>query len=100
MWSRYSVLGLPQSFDTVPHRRLLLKLKRYGFPEEMVNCLSAFLAGRKMRVGVNGAFSRWPTYLVESPGFSARLRLFILFVNDLPDWMVNSMKMFADDTKI
>ena len=26
--------------------------------------------------------------------------LFILFVNDLPDWMVNSMKMLADDTKI
>ena len=26
--------------------------------------------------------------------------LFLLFVNDLPDWIRNSMRMFADDTKI
>ena len=26
--------------------------------------------------------------------------LFHLFVNDLPRWIVNSMKMFADDTKL
>ena len=26
--------------------------------------------------------------------------LFLLFVNDLPRWIVNSMKMFADDTKL
>ena len=26
--------------------------------------------------------------------------LFLLFVNDVPRWIVNSMKMFADDTKL
>ena len=26
--------------------------------------------------------------------------MFLLFVNDLPRWIVNSMKMFADDTKL
>jgi len=26
--------------------------------------------------------------------------LFLLFVNDLPDWIKNSMRMFADDVKI
>jgi len=26
--------------------------------------------------------------------------LFLLFVNDLPDWIRNSICMFADDTKI
>ena len=23
-----------------------------------------------------------------------------MFINDLPDWVINSMRMFADDTKI
>ena len=26
--------------------------------------------------------------------------LFLIFVNELPNWIVSSMKMFADDTKI
>ena len=26
--------------------------------------------------------------------------LFLIFVNDLPDWVKNSLQMFADDTKI
>jgi len=26
--------------------------------------------------------------------------LFLIFVQDLPDWVKNSIKMFADDTKI
>ena len=26
--------------------------------------------------------------------------LFLIFVNDLPNWVTNSMRMFADDTKI
>ena len=32
--------------------------------------------------------------------FCVTRRLFLLFVNDLPRWIVNSMKMFADDTKL
>jgi ribonucleases P/MRP protein subunit RPP40 len=54
-----------------------------------------------MRVRVNGAFSCWTDILSGVPqGSVLRPLLFILFVNDLPDWMVNSMRMFADDTKI
>ena len=26
--------------------------------------------------------------------------LFLLFVNDLPEWIVSNLKMFADDTKL
>jgi len=26
--------------------------------------------------------------------------LFLLFVNDLPEWIVGNLKMFADDTKL
>ena len=94
-------LDYRKAFDTVPHLRLLLKLKRYGFPEEIIKWISAFLKDRKMRVGVNGAFSFWTDILSGVPqGSVLGPLLFILFVNDLPDWMVNNMRMFADDTKI
>ena len=26
--------------------------------------------------------------------------MFLIFVNDLPEWILNSMRMFADDTKL
>jgi len=26
--------------------------------------------------------------------------LFLLFVNELPSWIVNNMRMFSDDTKV
>jgi len=54
-----------------------------------------------MRVGVNGAFSSWTEILSGVPqGSVLGPLLIILFVNDLPDWIKNSMRMFADDTKV
>ena len=51
--------------------------------------------------GVNGTFSSWTDILSAVPqGSVLGPLLFILFVNDLPDWITNSMRMFADDTKV
>jgi ribonuclease P/MRP protein subunit RPP40 len=94
-------LDYRKAFDTVPHQKLLLKLRSFGMPEEIVNWIAAFLSGRKMRVGVNGAFSSWSEILSGVPqGSVLGPLLFILFVNDLPDCIKNSMRMFADDTKV
>jgi len=51
------------AFDTVPQQKMLLKLRGFGMPEEILNWIAAFLSGRKMRVGVNGAFSSWTEIL-------------------------------------
>jgi len=54
-----------------------------------------------MRVGISGSFSDWIEVLSGVPQCSVLGPvLFILFVNDLPDWIKNSMRMFADDVKI
>jgi len=54
-----------------------------------------------MRVGVMGSFSAWVEVLSRVPqGLVLGPLLFLLFVNNLPSWFVNSIKMFADDTKI
>ena len=47
------------------------------------------------------SFSDWIEVLSGVPqGFVLGPLLFLLFVNDLPDWIKNSMRMFADDVKI
>ena len=52
-------------------------------------------------VSVRGSFSDWFQVLSGVPqGSVLGPLLFLLFVNELPSWIVNSMRMFADDTKV
>jgi len=61
----------------------------------MLNWIAEFLCNRVMRVGVHGSSSEWVAVLEwRHSGFSVRT------VNDLPDWVVNGIRMFADDTKV
>jgi len=54
-----------------------------------------------MRLGIRGSFSDWIEVLSRVPqGSVLGPLLFLLFVSDLPDWIKNSMRMFADDVKI
>jgi len=59
------------------------------------------LTSRKMRVTVGGCFSTWADITSGVPQWSVLgPLLFLLYVNELPDWIMSSMRMFADDTKI
>jgi len=49
-------LDFAKAFDTVPHQRLLLKLK-YGVGGEVLNWIEHFLVGRRYRVRVAGSYS-------------------------------------------
>ena len=54
-----------------------------------------------MRAGIRGSFSDCTEVLSGvPPGSVLGPLLFLLFVNDLPDWIKNSIRMFADDVKI
>jgi len=89
-----------KAFDTVPHRRLLVKLVQLGVTGKLLKWIKNFLAGRHMRVMVQDTFSKWIKVLSGVPqGSVLGPLLFLIFVNELPDWIVSSMKMFADDTK-
>ena len=94
-------LDYRKAFDSVPHKRLLEKLKTYGLRGNLLQWIQSFLEARLMRVGIRGSFSEWIKVLSGVPqGSVLGLLLFLLFVNDLPDWIKNSMRMFADDVKI
>src|SRR5664279_3607795 len=94
-------LDFRKAFDSVPHRRLVKKLKKCGLSDTYLKWIFEFLTKRKMRVKVNGRDSNWVDVISGVPqGSVLGPLLFFLYVNDLPDWIVNSIRLFADDVKI
>jgi hypothetical protein len=92
-----------KAFDKVPHKRLLNKLASYGIDSDTIEWIKAFLCFRKQRVKLNGKFSEWNLVLSGIPqGSILGPLLFIIFINDLPEFCENStdIYLFADDAKI
>ena len=52
-------LDYQEAFDLIPHKRLLKKLKWYGFNGKLLLWIENFLTDRQIRVSVNGAYSDW-----------------------------------------
>ena len=94
-------LDYRKAFDSVPHRRLLEKLKGFGINGKLLCWLENFLTSRTMRVGIRGVLSLIQLVLSGVPqGSVLGPLLFLMFVNELPLWIQSEMRMFADDTKI
>ena len=58
------ILDFTKAFDTVPHHRLLNKLRFYGINNQLIKWTSSFLMGRTQRVILEGQTS--PTVAVDS----------------------------------
>jgi len=94
-------LDYRKAFDSVPHGRLLKKLKGMGINGKLLLWLEDFLVSRLMKVGIRGIYSQLQAVLSGVPqGSMLAPLLFLLFINELPSWIMNEMRMFADDTKL
>ena len=90
-----------KAFDTVPHRRLSVKMKAYGIQGKLLTWIEAFLSGREQMVRVNGELSASKPVISGIPqGSVLGPLLFVLYINDLPDTVKSNVLLFADDTKI
>ena len=91
-----------KAFDTVPHQRLLNKLRGYNVNGNILKWISSFLSNRYQYVKINNSSS--DTHKVTSgvpQGSVLGPTLFIYFINDLPNVITDAnVKVFADDTKV
>ncbi|MEW8547072.1 MAG: reverse transcriptase family protein [Candidatus Thiodiazotropha sp.] len=94
-------LDFCKAFDKVPHRRLLTKVWGYGIRGKVYIWIKEFLSNRVQKVMVNGKGSDTAKVTSGIPqGSVLGPILFLIFINDLPEVIQASIKLFADDAKI
>jgi hypothetical protein len=94
-------MDFAKAFDSVPHRRLLLKVKQYGIRGNILAWVKDFLQGRTQFVSVRTGNSSNSNVLSGVPqGSVLGPILFVVYMNDLPEGMLNHTGLFADDAKL
>ena len=94
-------LDFQKAFDSVPYERLLSKLESYGISGKFSKWIKSFLSDRRQRVVVGNEKSEWENVKSGIPqGSVLGPTLFVLFINDLPEVVSSTIKIFADDTKM
>ena len=94
-------LDFAKALDSVPHERLLRKASAYWIRGQLLSLTKDFLTERRQYVSVKGGSSSWKDVISGVPqGSVLGPNLFIIYINDLPEVVNRTVKIFADDTKV
>ena len=92
--------SLSKSFDTIGHSVILQRLSTYGVKDKELEWFNSYLFNRKNYVCVDrNISSSEQAYCGVPQGSILGPLLFIIFINDLSDYIEHaSVIMYADDT--
>ena len=90
-----------KAFDRVSHRKLAIKLYAYGIRGKMLKWIESFLRDRSQCVVLGDIESSWRniTSSVPQGGVLSSL-LFVLYINILPEKIINKTKLYSDEGQI
>jgi hypothetical protein len=96
-----TALDIAGAFDSVWHKRLLLKCKAMGICGKLLAWLADYLFERKQVVSVNECLSNVQQTAAGVPqGSLLGPLLFLIYINDLPDSLHSIAIIFADDCSL
>ena len=91
-----------KAFDSVAHKKLLIKQERIGITGDLSWRIRSFLRDRTQCVNVEGVNPGRKDVMSGVPqGSVIGPILFVIFINDMPEEVLKSLrKLFADDCKL
>ena len=95
------LLDFSKAFDKVNHRKLCLKLDHYGIRGKLLDWIKNFLSERTQWVVINGECSSIAEVKSGVPqGTVLGPLLFLVYINDLPERVKSTLRLFADDSYV
>ena len=92
------ILDFSKAFETVPHKKLLFKLSKYGITGNINKWIQSFLVLRKQQVIVEGESSKPCSVDSGVPQGSVLGPLnYLCHINYLPQRVTSKVRLFADD---
>ena len=94
-------LDIAKAFDTVYHKRLLIKIDYYGIRGTAFKLMQSYLNNRLRYVYINNIESNQRSVMMGVlQGFVLGPLLFLIYINDLQSCLKSIPRLFADDTAL